>query len=115
MPAHQLLFDRPGGFHPVGVNWLVVGHDDLHLAPAIPRISAYYAEIRLAHAENSGNNILITCGVYSMYLWGKTQWPAPIWDESILATPLAQVSRKQGAPKKDPGGWRSTSYSLLIE
>ena len=50
-----------------------------------------------------------------MYLWGKTQWPAPIWDESILATPLAQVSRKQGAPKKDPGGWRSTSYSLLIE
>jgi hypothetical protein len=28
---------------------------------------------------------------------------------------LAQVSREQGALKKDPGGGRSASYSLLIE
>ena len=28
---------------------------------------------------------------------------------------LAQVSREQGALKKDLGGGRSTSYSLLIE
>jgi hypothetical protein len=50
-----------------------------------------------------------------MYLWEKTQWPDFTWDESILATPLAQVSREQGALKKDSGGGRSTSYSLLIE
>jgi hypothetical protein len=50
-----------------------------------------------------------------MYLLEKTQWPAFTWDESILATPLAQISRKQGALKKDPVGGSSTRYSLLIE
>jgi Fic family protein len=59
-------------------------------------ISAFYAEILLACAENNNHNIRSICGDYMAYIWENRQWPALHWDDQILGRLLAHVSREQG-------------------
>lgn len=50
----------------------------------------------LDDAENSGHILRVQCGEYGMYIHELDAWPNFHWDRSAVATPLADVSRRQG-------------------
>src|SRR5574338_670904 len=49
----------------------------------------------LAHAENATHNLRMHSGEYA-YIWQAGDWPKWRYDLSVLAGPLAEVSRAQG-------------------
>lgn len=58
-------------------------------------ISAFTAEIVLADAENSLDNLRIICGD-KVYIWKLDKWPALTWDSGRVARLLGEASREQG-------------------